>query len=115
MSTLLTSIAIEEIIGIDHAVDVLSRDGSIEHRQLEELLTIQSFRVRATYPNDAQCIAGISPDAEGMASFHPAGRLHQLTRSLRLQKGVCAMAERESSYPGFCLLVSKWCMRLLCP
>ena len=104
-----TSIAIEEIIGIDHAVDVLSRDGSIEHRQLEELLTIQSFRVRATYPNDAQCIAGISPDAEGMASFHPAGRLHQLTRSLRLQKGVCAMAERESSYPGFCLLVSKWC------
>ena len=43
-----------------------------------------------------------------MASFHPAGRLHQLTRSLRLQKGVCAMAERESSYPTFCLLVSKW-------
>ena len=96
-----TSIAIEEIIGIDHAVDVLSRDGSIEQRQLEELLTIQSFRVRATYPNDAQCIAGISPDAERMASFHPAGRLHQLTRSLRLQKGVCAMAERESSYPTF--------------
>ena len=59
-----TSIAIEGIIGIDHAVDVLSRDGSIEHRQLEELLTVQSFRVRATYPNDAQCIAGISPDAE---------------------------------------------------
>jgi hypothetical protein len=27
-----TSIAIEEIIGIDHAVDVLSRHGSIEHR-----------------------------------------------------------------------------------
>ena len=39
--TLGTSIAIEEIIGIDHAVDVLSRDGSIEQRQLEELLTIQ--------------------------------------------------------------------------
>ena len=80
--------------------------GSLKY---EELLTIQSFRVRASYPNDAQCIAGISPDAEGMASFHPAGRLDQLTRSLRLQKGVCAMAERESSYPGFCLLVSKWC------
>ena len=46
------SIAIEEIIGIDpwldHAVDVLSRDGSIEQRQLEELLAIQYFRVRAT-------------------------------------------------------------------
>ena len=40
--------SIEEIIGIDHAVDVLSRDGSIEQRQLEELLTIQHFRVRAT-------------------------------------------------------------------
>ena len=102
VSTLGTSIAIEETIGIDHAIDVLSpRDGSIEQRQLEELLTIQSFRVRATYPNDAQCIAGISPDAKGMASFHPAGRLHELTRSLRLQKGVCAMAEREGSYPTF--------------
>ena len=96
-----TSISIEEIIGIDHAVDVLSRDGSIEQRQLEDLMTIQSFRVRATYPNDAQCIAGISPDADKTASFHPAGRLRQLTRSLRLQKGVCAIAERESSYPGF--------------
>jgi hypothetical protein len=31
-----TSIAIEEIIRIDHDVDVLSRDGSIEQRQLEE-------------------------------------------------------------------------------
>ena len=90
-----TSITIEEIIGIDHAVDVLSRDGSIEQRQLEELMTIQSFTVRAAYPNDAQCIAGISPDAEGMASFHPVGRLRQLTHSLRLQKGVYAMAERE--------------------
>ena len=64
-----TSITIEEIIGIDHAVDVLSREGSIEQRQLEELLTIQSFRVRATYPNDAQCIAGISPDAEEWRHF----------------------------------------------
>jgi hypothetical protein len=34
---MVTSIAIEEIIGIDHAGDVLSRDGSIEQRQLEEL------------------------------------------------------------------------------
>jgi hypothetical protein len=74
---------------------VLSRDGSIEQRQLEELMTIQSFTVRAAYPNDAQCIAGISPDAEGMASFHPAGCLRQLTHSLRLQKGVYTMAERE--------------------
>ena len=106
---MVTSIAIEGIIGIDHAVDVLSRDGSIEQRQLEELQPSTIFRIRATYPNDAQCIAGISPDAEGMASFHPAGRLRQLTRSLRLQKGVCAMAERESSYPGFCLLVpNRW-------
>ena len=53
-------VAIEEIIGIDHAVDVLSRDGSIEQRQLEELLTIQCFRVRATYPNDAQCCIAAS-------------------------------------------------------
>ena len=64
----------EKIIGIDHAVDVLSRDGSIEHRQLEELLTIQSFRARATYPNDAQCIADISPDAEGMEYSHERAR-----------------------------------------
>ena len=43
-------------VGIDHAVDVPDvrcRDSSIElrQRQLEELLTIQSFRVRVTYPN----------------------------------------------------------------
>jgi hypothetical protein len=99
-----TSIAIEEIIGIDHAVDVLSRDGSIEQRQLEELLTIQSFRVRATYPNDAQCIAGISPEWR-----HFIQRVDYTSSPARcaFKKGVCAMAERESSYPTFCLLVSK--------
>ena len=33
----ITSIVIEEILGIDYAIDVLSRNGSIEQRQLEEL------------------------------------------------------------------------------
>ena len=52
----------------------------------------------------------LAGDAEGMASpFHPADQLRQLTRSLRLQKGVCAMAERESSYPECCLLVPNRC------
>ena len=47
-----------------------------------------------------------------MASFHPAGRLRQLTRSLRLQKGVCAthVAERERALIlGFDMLVpNRW-------
>ena len=81
---------------------MLSRDGSIEQRQLEELLMIQSFRVRVTLSE--QCavhcwhLAGCRRN--GVLSSSGC-RLRQLTRSLRLQKGVCAMAERESSYPGF--------------
>jgi hypothetical protein len=104
-----TSIAIEEIIGIDHAVDVLSRDGSIEQQQLEELLTIQSFRVRATYPNDAQCIAGISPDAEGMASFVQRGDYNSSPARCAFKKASAPWQNERALILRFGMLVSNRC------
>ena len=53
---------------------------------LDEIMTIGTFRVHATCPNDAQCIAGMSPDAEGPAFIHQVGRVRQRTRSLRFKK-----------------------------
>ena len=46
---IITSITIEGIIGIDHAIDVLSHDGSIEQRQFEELQPSTIFRIRARH------------------------------------------------------------------
>ena len=58
--------------------------------------------VRVSYLRDALHTAHTG---DALHTRYNLGRLRQLTRSLRLQKGVCAMAERESSYPGVCLLV----------
>ena len=72
----------------------IRRVGRISADALDEIMTIGPFRVRATCPNDAQCIAGMAPDAEGPAFIHQVGRVRQRTRSLRLQKDAPGAMER---------------------
>ena len=85
------------------AVSATAQLSSGSKRQLEELQPSTIFRIRATCPNDAQCITLASrrmqkywrPFIQRVGYTSSPQSPHPLAAP---SNGVCAMAERESSY-----------------